>query len=201
MAVRFSPDPMSPRLRPLVFAVALATGISACDRNFDATPSERMGYVRELIRARAVTSDTLPIDGCSVDRFMTGIPAWRDSLVDAERRTIVESGPCPGETQPIPGRFVLLRWYRNWSGESVLRGAAYPWDQGYRFTDGIYVGREQLENQQYYAGVAERRVAPDSGRQVGDSLRRDTSKMAGMVVEPLAIDTSRRDSLRPNARP
>ena len=132
-------------------------GLVGCDRVFRATPAERVGYLRELVRARTVSRDTLPIDACSITRFMDGVPAWRDSLVAAEKAMIVDSVPCTDSVEPIRGRFVLTQWYRNWSGEYVIRGETYPWDQGYRFTDGIYVGREEVQDQRYFAGISHSR--------------------------------------------
>ena len=69
-------------LKPLRFAIAIAglASVSACDQMSKATPQERVGYLRELVRARTVARDTLPIDGCSVNRFLDDVPAWRDSL-------------------------------------------------------------------------------------------------------------------------
>ena len=170
-----------------VVAVAGAMlALGGCsDRVFTATPEERVGYLRELVRARTVSRDSVPIDACSIDRFMLGVPAWRDSLLAVERGMIIDVAPCPAEIRPVTGRFVLTGWYRNWSGEYVIRGATYPWDQGYRFTDGIYVGREQMKNQEYFAGIAEPRsqAAIDSSMaalQRGDSIRR-----AGMLGDTM----------------
>ncbi|MES3036176.1 MAG: hypothetical protein V4813_19390 [Gemmatimonadota bacterium] len=170
----------------LVFLTLLSLG--ACDRMSRATPQERVGYLRELVRARTVASDTIPIDGCSVERFMDDVPAWRDSLLPAERAKIVDIPPCAAVAVPVHGRFVLTEWHKNWSGEYVIRGASFPWDLGYRFTDGIFVGREQLDNQAYYAGKAERQANLDTAKAVlrGDSIRR-----AGTVAD--TADT--RDSI------
>jgi hypothetical protein len=160
----------------LLLLSGAVVSLAGCDRIFATTGEQRMGYLRELVRARTVSRDTLPIDGCSVDRFMAGVPAWRDSLVAGERAAIIDAPPCSGQPAPVPGRFVLTDWQRNWSGEFVIRGSAYPWDQGYRFADGIYVGRESTLDQKSYAGVgATRAVRPDSGLpslQRGDSIRR-----------------------------
>ncbi len=157
-----------------------------------ATPQERVGYLRELVRARTVARDTVPIDGCSVNRFMDGVPAWRDSLVPSERVTISDVTPCDPDGKPVTGRFVLTEWHKNWSGEYVIRGSIVPFDVGYRFTDGIFVGRERMENQAYYAGIAERKARQDSlNNPTGDSIRR-----AGTVAETLAADSILRDSTR-----
>jgi hypothetical protein len=160
----------------LLLLSGTVVGLVGCDRIFAVSGEQRMGYLRELVRARNVSRDSLPIDGCSVDRFMAGVPSWRDSLVAAERAMIVDALPCTGQTVPVQGRFVITRWHRNWSGEFVIRGSAYPWDQGYRFTDGVYVGRETSLDQQSYAGVgAARAAAADTGLsslQRGDSIRR-----------------------------
>jgi hypothetical protein len=178
----------------IAVVAASVVGLTACDRVFTATPAERVGYLRELVRARAVARDTLPLDACSVSRFMDGMVTWRDSLLPAERATISESMPCAAAPRPADGRFVLTRWYRNWSGEYVIRGATPHLEQGYRFTDGIFVGRETMQNQEYVAGIAEqRRRAADSGlaadRATGDSIRR-----AGALADTLADST--RDSAR-----
>ena len=184
-----------PHSARLVLFVAALLGASACDRMSRATPQERVGYLRELVRARTVARDTIPIDGCSVERFMEGLPAWRDSLIPAEREMILDVLPCRPENTTIPGRFVLTEWHKNWSGEYVIRGSAFPWDLGYRFTDGIFVGREQLDNQAYYAGNAERQARRDTAAAVvrGDSIRR-----AGMVADTLSTADSvrKRDSTR-----
>jgi hypothetical protein len=120
-------------------------GAVGCDRVFTATPEERLGLLRELVRARMVARDTLRIDACSIDRFMQGVPGWRDSLVIAERALIEDVKPCAAEVAPIPGRFVLTSWYRNWTGEYVIRGSTTLFDEGYRFSDGIFVGRDTEE--------------------------------------------------------
>ena len=190
MAVRFSPDKMPRAIVRLTMLTGIVIMLSSCERGFTVTPADRVGYLRELVRARTVSRDTLPIDGCSVTRFMDSVPAWRDSLVAAERVMIVDSTPCPPEIAPVRGRFVLTRWYRNWSGEYVIRGATYPWDQGYRFTDGVFVGREDVQDQRMFAGNPEprRRVsATDSAAAVlrGDSIRR-----AGTIAD--SADSLRR---------
>ncbi|MBC7843926.1 MAG: hypothetical protein H7099_16515 [Gemmatimonadaceae bacterium] len=168
-------------------------GVAGCDRVFAVTPAERVGYLRELVRARTVSRDTLPIDGCSVTRFMDGIPAWRDSLIAAERAKIMDATPCPDEIEPVRGRFVLTSWYRNWSGEYVIRGAEYPWDQGYRFTDGVFVGREQNQDQAMFAGNAEPRRTIDTLSKT--PAQRDSIRRAGMITETRA-DSVARDSSR-----
>ncbi|MCC7053706.1 MAG: hypothetical protein IT355_10600 [Gemmatimonadaceae bacterium] len=184
-----------------IVVLATATlGLSACDRVFTATPTERVGYLRELVRARAISRDTLPLDACSVTRFMDGMPTWRDSLLPAERAAIVEGvAPCPAPAQPVEGRFVLTRWYRNWSGEYVIRGAIAHTEQGYRFTDGIFVGREPIQNSEYVAGIAEKgRRGVDSGSvagaAAGDSIRRAgaLADTAADSLRPAAGDTTRR---------
>lgn len=180
------------KLHRLVLLVAGCTSLGACDRMSKATPQERVGYLRELVRARTVARDTVPIDGCSVNRFMDGVPAWRDSLVPSERVTISDVTPCDPDGKPVTGRFVLTEWHKNWSGEYVIRGSIVPFDVGYRFTDGIFVGRERMENQAYYAGIAERKARQDSlNNPTGDSIRR-----AGTVAETLAADSILRDSTR-----
>lgn len=176
-----------------MLAAAVLT-IGGCERAFKATPEERVGFLRELVRARTVSRDTLPIDACSVDRFMEGVPAWRDSLLAAERAMVLDARPCPAEIQPVHGRFVLTRWYRNWSGEYVIRGATYPWDQGYRFTDGIYVGREQMKNQEYFAGIAEPRPSTAADSAAPRVLRGDSIRRAGTIVD--SQDGAARDSTR-----
>lgn len=186
MVARFSPDVMLNATACCIVVLGSVVALTGCNRVFKATPEERVGYLRELVRARTVTRETAPIDGCSVNRFMTGVPAWRDSLVPAEQAMIVsDTVPCTDDGAPMQGRFVLTHWYRNWSGEYVIRGALYPWDQGYRFTDGVYVGREKIENQEAQARFAAQRAAAsaDSGDSVvlrGDSIRR-----AGMVSDSL----------------
>lgn len=184
--------PKNFRCTLVVFALVSAT---ACDRMTRATPQERVGYLRELVRARTVARDSIPIDGCSVDRFMEGLPAWRDSLIAAERNVIIDVLPCSVESAPVPGRFVLTEWHKNWSGEYVIRGTAFPWDLGYRFTDGIFVGRERLDNGAFYAGSAAKQANRDTAATVlrGDSIRR-----AGTVVDTLTPTDSvrKRDSSR-----
>ena len=165
--------------------------ITGCDRVFKATPAERVGYLRELVRARTVSRDTLPIDACSIARFMDGVPAWRDSLVAAEKAMIVDSPPCTESVEPVRDRFVLTQWYRNWSGEYVIRGETYPWDHGYRFTDGIYVGREEVQDRRYFAGISHSR--PQRGADTGGislRLRRDSIHRAGTIADSVA-DSSR----------
>ncbi len=181
---------MQPAARLLVIAGTML-GVVGCDRVFKATPAERVGYLRELVRARTVSRDTLPIDGCSVTRFMDGVPAWRDSLVAAEQAMIVDSLPCADSVEPVRGRFVLTQWYRNWSGEYVIRGEAYPWDQGYRFTDGIYVGREEVQDQRYVAGISHPRPkrGADSGAMSGRP-QRDSMHRAGTIADSV-VDSSR----------
>ena len=192
MADRSSPDHLPRMLPRLTMLAGIVLTLASCDRSFRVTPAERVGYLRELVRARTVSRDTLPIDGCSVTRFMEGVPAWRDSLVTAERAMILDSTPCPPEIAPVRGRFVLTRWYRNWSGEYVIRGATYPWDQGYRFTDGVFVGREDVQDQKMFAGNPEPRRRPSAADSVlrmpltrGDSIRR-----AGMIAD--SADSVRR---------
>ncbi len=164
--------------------VGSVAALAGCDRAFKATPEERVGYLRELVRARTVSRETAPIDGCSVNRFMAGVPAWRDSLVPAEREMIVtDTVPCTDTVAPMPGRFVLTHWYRNWSGEYVIRGALYPWDQGYRFTDGIYVGREQIEDQEEQARFAARRAAAAADSSDSVALSRDSIRRAGTISD------------------
>ncbi len=183
---------MHAHARRIVIAGALLSLIG-CDRVFKATPAERVGYLRELVRARSVSRDTLPIDGCSITRFMEGVPAWRDSLVAAERAQIVDSLPCPQAVEPTRGRFVLTQWYRNWSGEYVIRGEAYPWDQGYRFTDGVYVGREEVQDQRYFAGIshARQKRGPETG--VASSRpQRDSIHRAGMIADTVADSSNTR---------
>ncbi len=184
--------PKSVRRTLVVIALVSAT---ACDRMSRATPQERVGYLRELVRARTVARDTIPIDGCSVNRFMEGLPTWRDSLIPAERAMILDLPPCSATVAPVAGRFVLTEWHKNWSGEYVIRGASFPWDLGYRFTDGIFVGREQLDNAAYYAGTAAKKASDDTAAALlrGDSIRR-----AGTVADSLtpADSLRKRDSTR-----
>lgn len=183
MAVRFLPDRL-PRTVTLTALLGVTLTAASCDRGFKVTPAERVGYLRELVRARTVSHDTLPIDGCSVTLFMEGVPAWRDSLLAAERTAFVDSTPCPAEVTPIRGRFVLTRWYRNWSGEYVIRGATYPWDQGYRFTDGVFVGREDVQDQRAFAGNPEpRRRQPTSDSLALIFLRGDSIRRAGTIAD------------------
>ena len=168
----------------LMALIGVTLTVASCDRGFHVTPAERVGYLRELVRARTVSHDTLPIDGCSVTLFMEGVPAWRDSLLAAERATLVDSTPCPGAVAPIRGRFVLTRWYRNWSGEYVIRGATYPWDQGYRFTDGVFVGREEVQDQRAFAGNPEpRRRSPAADSLATMFLRGDSIHRAGTIAD------------------
>ncbi len=189
----------------VVAIVALLAGVAGCDRAFKATAEERVGYLRELVRARTVSRDTLPIDGCSINPFMDGVPAWRDSLVAAERVMIVDDATCPAEIKPLPGRFVLTGWYRNWSGEYIIRGSTYPWDQGYRFTDGVYVGREVMQDQAAYVGIAEKRARRKTTDSLSDAMqRRDSSRRGGTVVDSpadarsAAPSAKTRDSSRRN---
>lgn len=165
--------------------------LTGCNRVFKATPEERVGFLRELVRARTVSRETAPIDACSVNRFMEGVPAWRDSLVPAEQVMIVsDTVPCSDSVAPKPGRFVLTNWYRNWSGEYVIRGALYPWDQGYRFTDGVYVGREQIESQEAIDRLAARRTAMVADSADSLLIRGDSIRRAGTVSDSLQ-NTSR----------
>ena len=193
MGDRYSLDDMIHVAARFALIAGTSLCIAGCDRVFAVTAAEHVGYLRELVRARTVSRDTLPIDGCSVTRFMDGVPAWRDSLVAAERAMIMDSTPCPAEIEPVRGRFVLTSWYRNWSGEYVIRGATYPWDQGYRFTDGVFVGREQNEDQAMFAGNAEPRRATDTLSK--NPAQRDSIRRAGMITETRA-DSIARDSSR-----
>jgi hypothetical protein len=198
MAVRSSPDIRRRACLRAATAVAALLSLSACDSLFKASPEDRMGYLRELVRARMVARDSLPIDGCSVDRFMAGLPAWRDSLVAAERSRIADAtAPCPTDVRAVPGRFVITRWYRNWTGEYVIRGTVYPWDEGYRFADGIFVGREQLSSNEFYTGIAEParvKETPDSA--IASSVKElDSTRRAGMLADTM-LDTLMRDSSR-----
>lgn len=179
-----------PTVSRLFLLFGSVAGLAACDRLSAPGTAERVGLLRELVRARTVTGDSVPIDACSVARFMQNVPAWRDSLVPSERAKLVESPSCTVTAAPIPGRFVLTQWYRNWSGEYVIRGTVQPWDQGYRFTDGIFVGREALPDQQPVSGIAERRVRTDTGIKAlrGDSIRR------GGTLADTATDSSRQSS-------
>jgi hypothetical protein len=136
-----------------VGVAALLCALGACDRVFTASPAERVGYLHELLRARMIASDSLQIDGCSVDRFMQGVPAWRDSLVSTERALVIERAPCPPEITPVKGRFVLTSWYRNWTGEYVIRGATTLFDESYRFADGIFVGRDAEQHDEAFGAV------------------------------------------------
>ena len=187
----------------LAVALTSVVGLAACDRVFTASPEERVGYVRELLRARAVSRDTLPVDACSLDRFMQGIPAWRDSLVDAERALVAEApGRCPAPVEhplPVHGRFVLTRWYRNWSGEYVIRGTTPTLEHGYRFTDGVFVGRETVRNAEFITGIADPRVAPKKDSvlngPMGDSIRRAGS-LADSAADSTRDTLPARDSVR-----
>ena len=166
---------------------ACVIGLAACDRVFTATASERVGYLRELVRARTISHDSLPLDACSVSRFMDGMVTWRDSLASAERALIAESPvACPNGVRAVDGRFVLTRWYRNWSGEYVIRGASAHSEQGYRFTDGVFVGREVIKNTEYVAGIAEQRQrTADSGLAVG-AAKGDSIRRAGALADTVA---------------
>lgn len=178
---------------PLLIAIGLVVSVAGCDRMTKATPQERVGYLRELVRARTVAGDSIPIDGCSVNRFMDGLPTWRDSLVPSERRVIADVTPCADNGVPVVGRFVLTEWHKNWSGEYVIRGTTRSIDLGYRFTDGIFVGRETMENQASFAGITE-------GRKPIDTLlqpRGDSTGRAGTVGDTLAADSTR-DTTRSN---
>ncbi len=184
-------------LKPLPIALGIASlaALSACNPLSRATPEERVGYLRELVRVRTIARDTLPIDGCSVNRFMEGVPAWRDSLVSSERSMIVDVLPCEvaGEHdgEPVPGRFVLTAWHRNWSGEYMIRGSTMAFDLGYRFTDGVFVGRERLDSQAFFAGSGERSIVDSTALPVGDSTR-----LGGTVADTPGSDTLPRDSTR-----
>jgi hypothetical protein len=197
MVVRCYPDAMMSSVTRTFCLLAIAVGLAACDHVFTVTPAERVGYLRELVRARTVSRDTLPIDGCSLSRFMDGVPAWRDSLLPAERATIIDSTPCSDDLVPIRGRFVLTSWYRNWSGEYVIRGATYPWDQGYRFTDGIFVGREQNQDQAAFAGIAEPRKLDARAESIAkvQAARGDSIRRAGTITE-ITSDSATRDSTK-----
>lgn len=194
---------MHPAVRAAAVAVSVI-GLAACDRVFTATAAERVGYLRELVRARTVSRDSVPLDACSVSRFMDGMVTWRDSLLPAERAHIAESPvACPSGVHSVEGRFVLTRWYRNWSGEYVIRGASASVEQGYRFTDGVFVGREQMKNSEYVAGIAPKAPAGDSSRSAArptnDSIRR-----AGTLADTTADSSAARradSSARSTPRP
>ena len=183
--------------KPLRIALNIAglAALSAFNPLSKATPQERVGYLRELVRARTIARDTLPIDGCSVNRFMEGVPAWRDSLLSSERSMIVDLLSCTvdGEHdgEPVPGRFVLTSWHRNWSGEYMIRGSTMAFDLGYRFTDGVFVGLERLDSQAFFAGNGERSGVDSTAMPLGDS-----TKLGGTVADTLGSDTLPRDSTR-----
>ena len=196
---------MPTSVRRAAVAATLVLGLTACDRVFTASPAERVGYLRELIRARTLSRDSVPIDACSVDHFMDGIPAWRDSLMPGERVHVGEpSEKCivPREkVDPIQGRFVLTGWYRNWSGEYVIRGATPTIEQGYRFTDGVFVGRETVQNAEYVAGIAEPRGVPPRDTPGAASGSPDSIRRAGALADTLtdsaSVGARPRDSARP----
>ena len=115
---------------------------------------------------------------------MTGVQTCALPISTAERATILDTTPCPTDIAPIRGRFVLTRWYRNWSGEYVIRGATYPWDQGYRFTDGVFVGREEVQDQKAFAGIAEPRRRPTGADSAALTvLRGDSIRRAGTLAD------------------
>jgi hypothetical protein len=182
-----------------ILAVCALVGVTACDAVFRATPADRIGYLRELVRARTVSRDTLPIDGCSVNRFMDGVPAWRDSLSAEERAVMMDAVPCPRETIPVAGRFVLTSWYRNWSGEYIIRGATTPWEQSYRFTDGIFVGREDTHSAQVFVGIPKPATLPESLRlnDTTGALTGDTVRSAGTVADTVLTQPATKRSPAP----
>jgi len=108
---------------------------------------------------------------------------------------IAEASHCGEEPVPTRGRFVLTHWYRSWSGEYIIRGATYPWEQNYRFSDGIFAGREQLGHRATSSGIAERAPgpAPTPPRIITAApwQRGDTVRQAGTVGDSIG---TRRDS-------
>ena len=201
MVVRSFRDGRAARVTRSLGMLVLVATLSACNSLFPPSPEERVGLLRELVRARTVSRDSLPIDGCSVNRFMDGLPTWRDSLVAQERAMIVDDATCVEMQEPQAGRFVLLRWHRNWSGEYVIEGATAPWEEGYRFTDGIFVGKAPLSDGQFYAGIKAPRApatAADSAAAPPAALQR-----AGTVADSLTdslTDSVPRDSSTPAPR-
>ena len=195
----------NPAVRLTLFAT-IALTLSACDRTRSAGPAERVGYLRELVRARMIAGDTTPIDACSMDRFMEGVSQWQDSLLTAERVMIAGTLPCAStndSVRTVPGRFVVTSWYRNWSGEYVIRGATSAFDQGYRFSDGVFVGHENLGNERRYSvGIAAPRspVAqqPDSAR--ADSIIRDSIRLADARADTIVDSLAARSGRRPGRR-
>lgn len=173
-----------------VLVAGLGFTLAACNA-LTPSPEEKVGLLRELVRARTVSRDTLPIDGCSLNRFMDGLSTWRDSLDASERAAIIEDATCEGDPQPVAGRFVLLRWHRAWSGEYVMEGSTAPWEFAYRFTDGVFVGRAPLNDGEFYAGIK----APPAPHVAADSVaaRGDSSRSAGSIADTVT-DSTHRDS-------
>ncbi len=100
---------------------------------------------------------------------------------------IADVTPCAPDGEKVAGRFVLTGWHKNWSGEYVIRGMTPSVEHGYRFTDGIFVGRETMGNQESFAGIAEKKKPIDTLLQpTGDSVRR-----AGTLGDSLAADSAR----------
>jgi hypothetical protein len=121
----------------------------------EASPEQRTALLRELIRARTIAGDSLPIDGCGAARFLADVPAWRDSLDADERARVTPAEPCEAEPVARAGRWTITRWYRNVGGSYVIRGTAPGGDDEYRFDDGVIAGHERLPEGETSLGAAE----------------------------------------------
>jgi hypothetical protein len=152
-----------------------------------ASAGDRVGLLRELIRGRAVMGDSTPIDGCSVDRFLDDLRTWRDSLLPAELARVSRDGTCDEAPRPRPGRFVITRWYQNPAGDYVIRGNAYPWDEVYRFSDGVFSRKERTEESEFSAGIA-------------SPARVDSSPDSSGMARPPAPGDTASDSARAGPR-
>lgn len=196
------------RRAPLARLVAVAFVATACLR--EAPPEERTALVRELVRARGVEGDTLPLDGCAVDRFLADVPAWRDSLEPAERARIADDAPCATEPVRRAGRWTIVRWHRTLGGDFVIRGALESDDEEITFERGVVAGRRMLAGESTLGAAAAAAVARDSQRApvrtAPPVVAADTAR-AALVAESAAVraaitpsqrttrDALRRDSL------
>ena len=167
----------------------------------EADPTQRTALLRELIRARTIAGDSLPIDGCSAARFLADVPAWRDSLDADETPRVTADEPCTAEPVARAGRWTITRWYRNPGGTYVIRGTAPGGDDEYRFDDGVIAGHDRLPEGEALLGAAEAaRVRIDTTARVAPITRPDTTAAVprdtppSRVRSPMDAVTSRREA-------
>ncbi|MCU0625880.1 MAG: hypothetical protein MUF21_05245 [Gemmatimonadaceae bacterium] len=166
--------------------LALLASLSACGALGEASGSDRVGLLRELIRARTERGDTLVgIDACSVERFLSDVRSWRDSLEASERTRITESATaCPAEPVRRAGRWTMVRWYRNVGGRYVIRGSGPGGDDEYTFDDGV-VASYRVRGDEFTGGAASA-AAMGAEPDARSALPVPTSRMASQPARDTA---------------